>query len=133
MEALATYYRPASFDEVVGQASIIRILKRQIEIKQFKNCYLFCGASGCGKTTVARILANEINQHHGSPIEIDGASNNGVDNVKQIIASASERALDGGEYKVYIIDECHMLTSAQYRKDCLARVREMIKNQIFKQ
>ena len=110
MEALAVHYRPTSFEEVCSQQSIIRILRRQIELKQLKNCYLFCGASGCGKTTVARIFANEINQYHGSPIEIDGASNNGVDNVKQIISSANERALDG-IYKIYIIDECHMLTT----------------------
>lgn len=110
MEALAVKYRPTSFEEVCGQKSIIQILRKQIELKQFKNCYLFCGASGCGKTTVARIFAKEINNYLGSPIEIDGASNNGVDNVKQIISSASERALDGGKYKIYIIDECHMLT-----------------------
>ena len=110
MEALAVKYRPTSFEEVCGQKSIIQILRKQIELKQFKNCYLFCGASGCGKTTIARIFAKEINNYIGSPIEIDGASNSGVDNVKQIISSASERALDGGKYKIYIIDECHMLT-----------------------
>ena len=111
MEALAVRYRPQTFEDVCSQESIIKILKRQIETIQVKNCYLFCGASGCGKTTIARIFAKEINNHLGNPIEIDGASNNGVDNVKQIIASASERALDGGKYKIYIIDECHMLTT----------------------
>lgn len=111
MEALAVRYRPQTFEDVCSQDSIIKILRRQIELDQIKNCYLFCGASGCGKTTVARIFANEINKYNGSPIEIDGASNNGVDNVKQIIASASERAIDGGKYKIYIIDECHMLTT----------------------
>ena len=111
MESLAVKYRPRIFDEVCSQESIVRILNRQLELNEFKNCYIFSGASGCGKTTIARIFANEINKHLGSPIEIDGASNNGVDNVKQIIASASERALDGGVYKIYIIDECHMLTT----------------------
>lgn len=71
---------------------------------------MFCGSSGCGKTTVARIFANEINNHLGSPIEIDAASNNGVDNVKSIVYHAGERAIDS-EYKIYIIDECHSITA----------------------
>lgn len=111
MESLAVHYRPMSFVDVCGQTSIVKILEKQIETRRIKNCYLFCGPSGCGKTTIARIFASEINNLEGSPIEIDGASNNGVDNVKQIIASANERALDGGKYKIYIIDECHMLTT----------------------
>lgn len=114
MRSLAVEYRPTIFQDVCSQTSIIRILSRQIELKQFKNAYLFCGSSGCGKTTVARIFANEINKHEGSPIEIDAASNNGVDNVKQIIKSASERSLDS-EYKIYIIDECHSLTSQAWQ------------------
>lgn len=114
MRSLAVAYRPTIFQDVCSQTSIIRILSRQIELKQFKNAYLFCGSSGCGKTTVARIFANEINKHEGSPIEIDAASNNGVDNVKQIIKSASERSLDS-EYKIYIIDECHSLTSQAWQ------------------
>ena len=67
------------------------------------------GASGCGKTTSARIFANLINDGQGSPIEIDAASNTGVDNVREIIAQARFRSLDS-EYKVYIIDEAHMLS-----------------------
>lgn len=114
MEALAVRYRPTTFEDVVSQSAIIRILKKQIETKQFKNCYLFCGASGCGKTTVARIFANEINSGHGNPIEIDAASNNGVDNVRQLIKTASERSLDS-EYKVIIIDECHALTNQAWQ------------------
>ena len=92
MKSLPVKYRPSTFEEVCSQESIIKILKRQIEIDHIKNCYLFCGSSGCGKTTVARIFAKEVNKGFGEPIEIDGASNNGVDNVKQIIASASERS-----------------------------------------
>ena len=114
MESLAVKYRPKIFEEVCSQTSIIKILKRQLELKQFKNTYLFCGASGCGKTTIARIFANEINKGIGSPIEIDGASNNGVDNVKSIISSASERSIDS-EYKIYIIDECHALTNQAWQ------------------
>lgn len=114
MISLSVKYRPTKFNDVSSQTSIIRILSRQIDTITFKNAYLFCGSSGCGKTTIARIFANEINRHQGNPIEIDAASNNGVDNVKQIIKSASERSLDS-EYKIYIIDECHALTSQAWQ------------------
>lgn len=114
MESLAVKYRPKTFEEVCSQESIIRILKRQLELDQIKNTYLFCGASGCGKTTIARVFAKEINKGIGNPIEIDGASNNGVDNVKSIIKSASERSIDS-EYKIYIIDECHALTNQAWQ------------------
>lgn len=113
-QSLATKYRPRTFDEIVSQESIIKILTRQLELGEVKNTYLFCGASGCGKTTVARAFANAINGGIGSPIEIDGASNNGVDNVKQIIKSASERSIDS-KYKIYIIDECHALSNAAWQ------------------
>lgn len=108
-ESLAVKYRPQTFEETVSQKSIIRILNRQLELDELKNVYLFCGASGCGKTSVARIFARLINKNIGSPIEIDAASNNGVDNVKQIVKSATERSLDS-RYKIYIIDEAHMIT-----------------------
>lgn len=109
-EALAVKYRPKYFEEVVEQSSTITILKKQIETKTFSHTYLFQGTSGSGKTTSARIMANEINNHHGSPIEIDAASNNGVDNVRYIIKEAQERSLDS-IYKIFIIDEAHALTS----------------------
>ena len=114
MESLANKYRPHTFEEVVGQEYIIKILRRQVELNQFKNCYMFCGPSGCGKTTLARIFANEINCGDGFPIEIDAASNNGVDNVKQIVAEASERSVHS-KYKIYIIDECHSLTQQAWQ------------------
>lgn len=113
-ESLAVRYRPRTFEDVCSQASIIKILKRQIELNEFKNAILFAGASGCGKTTCARIFANEINKGIGCPIEIDGASNNGVENVKTIIRAAQERSIDS-KYKIYIIDECHALTSQAWQ------------------
>ena len=108
-ESLAVKYRPQKWEDVCGQTSIIRILIRQLELNQLRNAYLFAGASGCGKTTLARIFANRINNNIGYPEEIDAASNNGVDNVKAIIKSAQERAIDS-KYKIFIIDECHMIT-----------------------
>lgn len=114
MKSLAVLYRPRTFDEMIGQKSIIKILKRQVELHQFSNCYLFCGPSGDGKTTAARSLCYEINKGKGEPIEIDAASNNGVDNVRAIIEDANTRALDA-EYKIFIIDECHAITSQAWQ------------------
>lgn len=111
MESLAVKYRPDKFEDVCGQGATITILRRQLELREFKNAYLFVGPSGVGKTTLARIFANGINQGVGQPIEIDAASNNGVDNVKAIVSSAQERSLDS-EYKIYIVDEAHMITTA---------------------
>lgn len=108
--SLATKYRPKEFEDVCGQPSVVAMLKRSIETGSISNCYLLCGPSGTGKTTLARIFASKINKGLGTPIEIDGASNNGVDNVRSIIESAKERALDA-TYKTYIIDECHAITS----------------------
>ena len=129
LESLAVKYRPNSWDEVFGQDVIVEILKKQIETNTIKNAYIFSGASGCGKTTVARIFANEINDHKGLPIEIDGASNNGVDNVKNIINEASQRSLNS-EYKIYIIDEAHMLTTPAWNA-FLKTIEESPKYTIF--
>lgn len=114
MESLAVKFRPREFSDVVSQSSIIKILTQQIDTNNIKNVYLFYGASGCGKTTVARIFANKVNKGLGVPIELDAASNNGVENIRQLIKSASERSLDS-EYKVIIIDECHALTNQAWQ------------------
>ena len=128
-ESLAVKYRPKTFDEVTSQTSIIKILKRQIELRNFKNSYIFAGASGCGKTTTARIFANAINNNQGEPIEIDAASTNGVEKVKQIVSTAGERSLHS-EYKVYILDECHVY-SAQSWQAFLKCIEEPPKYTIF--
>ena len=114
MQSLSVKYRPRTLDEVISQDSIKKILQKQLERKEYTNVYLFAGASGCGKTTIARAFANALNHDCGSPIEIDAASNNGVDNVRDIISSARERSIDS-EYKVYIIDECHALSNAAWQ------------------
>lgn len=111
MISLANKYRPREFNEVCEQSALIKILEKQIETKSFSNCIIFEGFSGCGKTTLARIFANKINDGCGEPIEIDGASNNGVENVRMITDSSVERSLDS-VYKVFIIDEAHMITTA---------------------
>ena len=111
--SLATKYRPKTFDDVTEQSSVVKILEQQIITKSFSNTYIFCGKTGCGKTTLSRIFANAINKGEGSPIEIDAASNNGVDNIRQLIEDAKERSLNS-TYKVIILDEAHMLTTQSW-------------------
>lgn len=113
-QTLAVKYRPKTFEEVCGQNITTTILKKVLEKQTFKNAYLFAGPSGCGKTSVARCFASAINNGIGDPIEIDAASNNGVDQVRAIIESANQRSLTG-TYKIYIIDECHAITSAGWQ------------------
>ena len=109
MEALATKYRPRTFEDVVCQDNIKKVLTNQLDTGEVKQAYLFSGSAGTGKTTSARIFANEVNGGKGKPIEIDGASNNGVDNIRNIIDDCRMKSLDS-KYKVYIIDEVHMLS-----------------------
>ena len=98
---------------MLTQGSIITILRQQLETGTTKNAYLFCGGAGTGKTTCARIFANEINNHQGNPIEQDAASNNSVEDARELIQQAKTKSLDS-EYKVFIIDECHMLSNAAW-------------------
>lgn len=113
-KSLAVKYRPTEWEDVCDQKSIIKVLQQELVTNNIKNCYLFCGISGAGKTTMARLLANKINKNVGEPIEIDAASNNGVDNVREIIKGAQERSLSG-EYKIYIIDETHALSNQAWQ------------------
>lgn len=113
-QTLATKYRPHDWSSVVEQNSIITILSQQIENSDFKNAYLFVGGAGTGKTTTARIFANEINKGSGTPIELDAASNSGVEDVRNIIQQAKTKSLDS-EYKIFIIDECHSLSNTAWQ------------------
>lgn len=128
--ALYRKFRPQTFDEVKGQDHIVTTLKNQIRNHRLGHAYLFCGTRGTGKTTVAKILAKAVNCEHpidGEPcgecetcksitegsslnvIEIDAASNNGVDNIREIKEQVQYSPATG-KYKVYIIDEVHMLS-----------------------
>lgn len=109
MQALAIKYRPKTFDDVTEQGMIKAILREQLDSNSIQHCYLFCGGAGTGKTTCARIFANEINKGQGNPIELDAASNNSVDDMRELIQQAQTKSLSS-EYKVFIVDECHMIT-----------------------
>lgn len=129
MSSLAIQYRPKSWDEVVEQDEIKRILKNQLSNGDIKNSYLFVGGAGTGKTTCARLLAKYINNNKGTAIEIDGASNNGVDQVREISNQARTRSVDS-DYKIFIIDECHMITTAGWNA-MLKLLEEPPANTIF--
>lgn len=113
-QTLAVKYRPKTFDDVTEQESVKIILQQQLEVNEIKNAYLFCGGAGTGKTTCARIFANDINGGEGNPIELDAASNSSVDDVRNIIQQAKTKSLDS-EYKVFIIDEAHSLSNSAWQ------------------
>ena len=108
-ESWAVRYRPSGFDSLIGQPHIRKILENQLATDNIKHAYLFCGGAGTGKTTSARIIANLINGGKGKPIELDCASRNGVDDVRDIIEECKHRPFDC-KYKIFIMDECHMLS-----------------------
>lgn len=110
---LASKYRPQTFEEMVAQEYVKEILLNQLQNGAIKHGYLFCGGAGTGKTTTARIFAKDVNKGLGSPIEIDAASNNGVENVRNIIEDSRYKSMDS-EFKVYIIDEVHMLSTGAF-------------------
>ena len=132
--ALYRKFRPDNFDDVKGQDHIVTTLRNQLLHDRVGHAYLFCGTRGTGKTTMAKLMAKAVNCEHpvnGNPcgecescqsiasgnslnvIEIDAASNNGVDNVRQI-NSAVQYSPSQGKYLVYIIDEVHMMTSSAF-------------------
>lgn len=133
-QALYRQWRPLTFGQVVGQEAVVRTLRRQIETGRIAHAYLFCGCRGTGKTTLAKIMSRAINcqnPDHGDPcgvcapcraildestldvLELDAASNNSVDNVRELLEQVRYPA-QVGAYKVYIIDEVHMLSSAAF-------------------
>lgn len=132
--ALYRKFRPSEFGDVKGQEHIVTTLRNQIKAERIGHAYLFCGTRGTGKTTIAKILAKAVNCLHpvdGSPcnqcemcqtinsqrsmnvIEIDAASNNGVDNIREIVDEVQYSPTEG-KYKVYIIDEVHMLSTGAF-------------------
>ncbi|MBP3879967.1 MAG: DNA polymerase III subunit gamma/tau [Lachnospiraceae bacterium] len=132
--ALYRKARPQTFEEVKGQDHIVKTLKNQVRAGRTQHAYLFCGTRGTGKTSVAKIMAKAVNCEHpvdGSPcnecascraiaagnsmnvIEIDAASNNGVDNIREIVEEVRYRPTQGN-FKVYIIDEVHMLSAGAF-------------------
>jgi len=109
-------HRPKKFEDVVGQEFITTTLQNQIKNNNISHAYLFCGTRGSGKTTVAKIFANAVNDYKTSDIdifEIDAASNNGVDAVRELIEKVKYPPVNA-KYKVYIIDEVHMFSTAAF-------------------
>lgn len=119
-KALYRKYRPANLDQVIGQDTVVDNLKTAIKKDSISHAYLFIGPRGCGKTSVARIFAHEINHfkyeledNYTDIIEIDAASNTGVDNIRDLREKAVIAPAEG-KYKIYIIDEVHMLSKSAF-------------------
>lgn len=127
--ALYRKYRPTSFDEVLGQDHIVKVLKGAISLGNIAHAYLFFGSRGTGKTSIARIIAKELKTSENDIYEIDAASNRGIDDIRELRDSVRTLPFDS-EYKVYIIDEVHMLTKEAFNA-LLKTLEEPPKHVIF--
>lgn len=110
---LYTIYRPHEFEDVSEQSEVVSILKNQLKNGTIRNAYLFVGPSGTGKTTIGRILARTVNKGSGGLTEMDAASNNGVEDIRGVLEKSNYQALDA-EYRIFILDECHMFSVAAW-------------------
>ena len=132
MPNLAAKYRPRTWDEVVEQKMVIHMVKGLIdnECMDVRN-FLFTGPAGCAKTTICRILANVLNEGKGEPIEIDAASNSGVDNMRTIIDQARSYPV-GTKWKIFIIDECFHGDSLVHTTSGMKQIRDIaVGDQIY--
>ncbi|MFA5652222.1 MAG: DNA polymerase III subunit gamma/tau [Candidatus Paceibacterota bacterium] len=127
--ALYRKYRPAKFKEVLGQDHIVKVLESSIINGNIAHAYIFAGARGTGKTSVARILAKEIGTSANDISEIDAASNTGVDDIRALNESVSTLPFES-KYKVYILDEAHMLSKSAWNA-LLKTIEEPPKHVIF--
>ncbi len=112
-EALYRKYRPESFREVLGQEHIVSVIEDSINMGNVSHAYLFSGGRGTGKTTLARIVAREVGCTQNDLYEIDAASNRGIDDIRELRDAVSTLPFES-PYKVYIIDEVHMLTKEAF-------------------
>ena len=112
-EVLYRKYRPSNFAEVVGQDHVVSVLEKAITNKKTAHAYLFSGSRGIGKTSIARILAKELGTHADDIYEIDAASNRGIDDVRALRDAVHTLPFHSA-YKIYIIDEVHMLTKEAF-------------------
>lgn len=122
-------YRPKTLSEVVGQKVVIENLKNSISKNEISHAYLFCGGRGIGKTSIARAFAKELHINEADIYELDAASNNGVDDIKDLISGTYTLPFYSG-YKMYILDEVHML-SKQAANAFLKTLEEPPKHVIF--